>query len=222
MDVHSLLDSIPAGAVYALTGLIVLTESIGIPLPGEIVLVAASLLASGPHPHINIHAVAIAAIVGAIVGDSIGYYVGHRFGDRLFTKLGERFPHHVNDETIGYAKYEFHHRGMWAVFFGRFVALLRIFAGPLAGSLKMRYPHFLAANALGAICWAGGTAYGVHFLGQVAEKWMKNFSYVGLGVALVFGLLVSTVARRRMSERVEAFAEERRAAGEEVNPTSFS
>lgn len=208
----------PAPAVYGLTGLIILVESIGVPLPGEIMLVSASLFASGPHPHVSIHLVALCAILGAVIGDSIGYIVGRHYGDRLFVWLGSKFPHHVNDETIGYAKHAFHRHGMWAVFFGRFVALLRIFAGPLAGSLHMRYPRFLLANVLGAICWAGGTAYGVHFLGQVAEKWMKNFSYVGLIVAVLFGIALSTVLRTRISRNVEEHAAAKREAGEEANP----
>lgn len=218
MDIHALLDAVPPALVYVLTGAIILLESIGIPLPGEIMLVAATLLASGPHPHVSIHFVAIAAVLGAVVGDSIGYYVGHRYGERLFTWLGAKFPHHVNDETIGYAKHEFRRYGVLAVFFGRFVALLRIFAGPLAGSLHMHYPRFLIANFCGAVCWAGGTAYGVFLLGQVAEKWLKNFSYVGLIVALVLGVIISTFLRNRLSDRVHEYAEMKRAAGEEVNP----
>lgn len=220
MDAHALLDSIPSTAVYALSAAVILVESIGIPFPGEIMLVGASLLASGPHAHVSIHLVALSATLGAIIGDSIGYYVGHRFGERLFARLADRFPEHVNDRTIGYAKYEFRRHGVWAVFFGRFVALLRIFAGPLAGSLRMPYTRFLLANALGAAGWAAGTAYGVYALGQVAERWLKSFSYVGLGVALVVGLGVSTLLRRRVSDRVDAWAAEREAAGEPLNPAS--
>ena len=209
MDIHALLDSVPSTLVYLLTGAVILVESIGIPVPGEIMLVGASLLASGPHPHVSIHGVALAATLGAIIGDSIGYAVGHRYGMSLFRRLGRRFPNHVNAPVIAYAEHTFAKHGMWAVFFGRFVALLRIFAGPLAGALRMKYSHFLLANALGAACWAAGTAYGIHFLGQVAEKWLKNFSYVGLIVALVVGVLVSTVLRRRMHDAVERFAQEK-------------
>ena len=67
MDVHAILDAIPAPAVYELTGLIILLESVGIPLPGEIMLVTAALFASGPHPHVSIHLVALAAILGAVI-----------------------------------------------------------------------------------------------------------------------------------------------------------
>lgn len=204
-----MLDTIPSGAVYALTGIVIMVESMGIPVPGEVMLVASSLLASGPHPHVSVHGVAIAATAGAVVGDSFGYVIGRRYGDRLFVWLGRKFPHHVNDDTIAFATYEFHRHGVWAVFFGRFIALLRIFAGPLAGSLRMAYPRFLAANFLGAATWAGGTAYGVYALGQVAEKWMKNFSYIALVIAIVVGVLISTVLRQRVSQRVEAFSRAR-------------
>ncbi len=65
---------------------------------------------------------------------------------------------------------------MWAVFFGRFVALLRIFAGPLAGVLRMPYWKFLIANVLGGIVWAGGTTAVIYYVGVVAEVWLKRFS----------------------------------------------
>ena len=60
------------------------------------------------------------------------------------------------------------------MFFGRFIALLRIFAGPLAGALKMPYPHFLAANASGGLLWAGGTTAGVYYAGLAAERWVAS------------------------------------------------
>ena len=195
--------------VYFLAGSVILVESIGIPLPGEIMLVSAALMASGPEPHVSIHGVALAAVAGAIIGDSIGYTVGRRYGMGLFRRLSRRFPHHINAPVIAYAEHAFSRQGMWAVFLGRFVALLRIFAGPLAGALRMTYPHFLLANALGAACWGGGLAYGIYFLGQVAERWMKNFSYVGLLVAIVVGVLFSTILKRRMNDAVAVYAAEK-------------
>ena len=68
---------------------------------------------------------------------------------------------------------------MWAVFFGRFVALLRIFAGPLAGVLHMPYWKFLIANVLGGVIWAGGTTAVIYYVGVVAEAWLKRFSCSG-------------------------------------------
>lgn len=96
--------------------------------------------------------------------------------------------------------------GMWAVFFGRFVALLRIFAGPLAGVLHMPYWRFLVANILGGILWAGGTTAVIYTIGIVAEPWLKGFSWVALVLALVIGLTVTLELRSRMKKAAAAEA----------------
>jgi membrane protein DedA with SNARE-associated domain len=97
---------------------------------------------------------------------------------------------------------------VWAVFFGRFIALLRIFAGPLAGALKMRYPHFLAANATGALFWAGGTTAVVYYLGLAAEKWLSRFSWVALLVAVVIGVIVTLLLKERTARAIAKLEDE--------------
>ncbi|WP_414820546.1 DedA family protein, partial [Streptomyces tricolor] len=101
---------------------------------------------------------------------------------------------------------------MWAVFFGRFVALLRIFAGPLAGVLHMPYWKFLVANVLGGICWAGGTTAVIYYVGVVAEDWLKRFSYVGLAVAVLIGL-GSMLILKRKAKQAQAEAPEAEPVG---------
>ena len=92
---------------------------------------------------------------------------------------------------------------MWAVFFGRFIALLRILAGPLAGALRMRYPYFLGANAAGALCWAGGTTAVVYYLGLAAEKWLSRFSWVALVVAIIVGVGMTLLLKERTRNLIE-------------------
>lgn len=89
------------------------------------------------------------------------------------------------------------------MFFGRFIALLRILAGPLAGALRMRYPYFLAANASGAICWAGGTTAVVYYLGLAAEKWLSRFSWVALVVAVLIGIGMTMLLKDRTRVLIE-------------------
>jgi membrane protein DedA with SNARE-associated domain len=202
VDVDSLLQTIPPFAVYIVVGVIIGLESLGIPLPGEIALVSAALLASRHTLDINPVGVAAAAITGAIIGDTIGYSVGHRFGMGLFERLGRRFPKHFGPGHVALAKQLFARWGVWAVFFGRFIALLRIFAGPLAGALKMRYRHFLAANATGALFWAGGTTAVVYYLGLAAEKWLSRFSWVALLVAVVIGVIVTLLLKERTARAI--------------------
>ncbi|MGA5702643.1 DedA family protein [Peterkaempfera bronchialis] len=209
MHIDVWIESVPPTAVYALVGLIIGLESLGIPLPGEIALVAAALLAS--HGTVNPVLVGVCATVGAIVGDSIGYAIGRKGGKPLFERLGRRFPKHFGPEHLGSAERSFQKWGMWAVFFGRFVALLRIFAGPLAGALRMPYWKFLVANVLGGVVWAGGTTAAVYYLGVVAEDWLKRFSYVGLILAVCLGagsfLLMKRRASRMHAREVESAAE---------------
>ncbi|TCO53780.1 DedA family protein [Actinocrispum wychmicini] len=198
MNIDHWLETIPPLLVYVTVGLVIMIESLGIPLPGEIVLVAAALLASKTHS-ISPLWVGVSASSGAIIGDSIGYGIGRKFGERLFAWAGRKFPKHFGPKTIAKAADIFRRRGVYAVFFGRFIALLRILAGPLSGSLHMPYPRFLAANALGGIAWAGGTTALIYYLGVVAEAWLSRFSWIGLGVAVIAGLVVGMIVKKRMS-----------------------
>ncbi len=198
MHVDEWLQTIPSVWVYVLVGAVIGLESLGIPLPGEIVLVSAALLSS--RGVVDPLVVGLCASGGAIVGDSIGYLIGRKGGRALFDRLGRRFPKHFGPAHIARAEHMFHRHGMWAVFFGRFIALLRILAGPLAGALHMPYWRFLVANVLGGVAWAGGTTAGVYYLGVVADKWLKGFSWVGLVAAVLVGIGTTLWLKRKASK----------------------
>ncbi|MDI3418347.1 DedA family protein [Streptomyces luteolus] len=196
MHVQEWLETVPAVSIYILVGVVIGLESLGIPLPGEIILVSSALLASqsgGIDPVV----LGACATGGAIVGDSIGYAIGRKGGRPLLARLGRRFPKHFSEANVASAERSFEKWGMWAVFFGRFVALLRIFAGPLAGVLRMPYWKFATANVLGGIVWAGGTTAVIYYVGVVAEAWLKRFSWLGLVLAVAFGVISMLVLKRR-------------------------
>jgi membrane protein DedA with SNARE-associated domain len=195
MHVEEWLQAIPPLWICVIVGVVIGLESLGIPLPGEIVLVSAAML-SAQHVVSPVW-VGACASAGAVIGDSIGYAVGRKGGRPLFDRLGRRFPKHFGPAHIAKAQQVFDRWGMWAVFFGRFIALLRILAGPLAGALRMPYWRFLVANVLGGVIWASGTTAGIYYLGVVADKWLKGFSWVGLAVAVLFGLGTTLYIRRR-------------------------
>lgn len=220
MNVEALLQSIPPLLVYLAVGGVVGAESFGIPLPGEVVLVSAALMSSYHDLAVNPIFVGLAAVIGAVVGDSIGYTIGRRFGIPLFQRLGRRFPKHFGPGHVALAETLFGRWGIRAVFFGRFIALLRIFAGPLAGALNMPYPRFLVANVSGAICWAGGTTALVYFAGMAAERWTERFSWIALVIAVVCGVTAAVVLRERTSRAIaELEAEHHRKAGTAVADT---
>ena len=202
MNVDALLISVSPVVVYVLVAAVIALESMGIPLPGEVILVSAALLAARQELDVSPVWVAVAASAGAIAGDSIGYLAGRRWGERMFEILGRRFPRQAGPDRLAYAEHIFTRYGVWAVFFGRFVALLRIFAGPMAGALRMPYPRFLAANALGGLVWACGTTLAIYTVGSRAEEWLKDSSWIGLALAVAAAVAVSTVFRRRLERAV--------------------
>ncbi|MFE9190894.1 DedA family protein [Micromonospora sp. NPDC007208] len=199
IDVQHWLSALPPGVIYLIVAGVIGVESMGVPLPGEIVLVSSALLAATGV--VEPEWVASAAAFGAIVGDSIGYAIGRRGGRPLLARLGRRFPKHLGPAQLARAEQSFARHGVWAVFFGRFVALLRILAGPLAGALHVPYRRFLLANAAGGLVWAFGTTYLLYSVGRAAEHWLKDISWAGLVIAVLAGL-GSTWWLRRRAHRV--------------------
>jgi membrane-associated protein len=158
----------------------------GVPLPGETALITAAVVSQDGTLHIEL-VIAVAA-VAAIIGDNIGYLIGRGPGRRLMERPGARQERRLEALERGEAFFERH--GPKAVFFGRFVAVLRIWASWLAGMTGMPWRSFLLWNALGGIVWA--TLIGLlGFLagkaaGEAIEK-LGVFAAIGIGVTLVAG-----------------------------------
>jgi membrane protein DedA with SNARE-associated domain len=195
--VDHLLQSAAPLAVCLIVGVVIMAESLGIPVPGEITLVSAAVLAAQHQLAVSPAWIAACGSAAVIAGDSIGYLIGRRFGRPLFGWLGRRFPAHFGPAQVAVAERAFTAHGAWAVFAGRFIAVLRILAGPLAGALKMPYGRFLAANAVGGIAWAAGITYLIWFLGLAAGQWLPRLSWLALIAAVATGLVISLLARRR-------------------------
>lgn len=128
----------------------ILLENIGIPLPGETVTLVGGFLAGSDQ--LNYWFVLGYAVLGAILGGNIGYWVGRYGGWSLMLGIGRVFR--VPESRLIAMKTQFSENSAKAVFLGRFVALLRVFASPLAGIAEMPYPKFMLYNTLGAATWA--------------------------------------------------------------------
>jgi membrane protein DedA with SNARE-associated domain len=202
--IYQWLETVPPLVVCLIIGLFVMIESLGIPFPAETVLIATVLLVSQHALHVPVWWIAVAASLAAIIGDSIGFGIGHRWGQPLFDWLGRKIPKHFGPSHLAYAERVFQRWGMAAVFFGRFIALLRTFSGPLAGALKMPYYRFLIANVAGGICWATGITMAIYYAGQAAERWFGQFSWIALGIGVVAGLLVGLLIKRRTDRAAKA------------------
>ncbi|MGB3237159.1 MAG: DedA family protein [Geitlerinemataceae cyanobacterium] len=156
-------------------------ENAGVPLPGEtITLVGGFLAGSG---ELDYWLVFGCAVGGAVMGDNFGYWVGKWGGWPLLLRVGRLFR--ISEEQLLDVKTEFKDNAARAVFFGRFIALLRIFAGPLAGIAEMPYGKFLLCNTAGAVIWAGIMVSLAFFVGQLVPleelvRWVAQFSILAL------------------------------------------
>jgi len=146
----------------------------GIPLPGEVILGRRAACRAPGAGHLPGLGRGCGHRRGRHRGQ-LGYLAGRRWGDGMFRPAGAALPQTGRPRSPRpYAEHIFTRYGVWAVFIGRFVALLRIFAGPVAGALRMPYPRFLAANALGGLVWACGTTAAVYALGTRAENCSRS------------------------------------------------
>src|SRR6476660_7243775 len=181
---------------------VVCLESIGLPLPGEAILIAAAIYA-GKTGQLSIYQVIAAAAAGAIVGDNIGYWIGREIGFRVLLRYGSFVG--LTEPRIKVGQYLFQRHGGKIVFFGRFVALLRVLAALLAGVNRMSWPRFFFANAAGAILWATAFGLGAYTLGEEVEHLTKPAA-VALAVAGVAAIAIWVLFLHAHQEELETEA----------------
>jgi membrane protein DedA with SNARE-associated domain len=176
---------------------LVAAESTGVPLPGETALIAASVLAS--QGHYSIVWVIVLAAAGAIIGDNAGYWLGRKGGRALLRRIP--YLNEYFERILPPAEKFFEKHGAKAVFFGRFVSVLRVTAAWLAGISHMPWWRFLFWNAAGGIVWA--TAFGVvaYYSGRAAADAINQYGLYA-GIALVVAIAIGIVGvhfwRKRM------------------------
>lgn len=122
----------------------------GLPLPGESLLMFASFLSrkvSGLH----IQWVILLGITAAVMGDNLGYFLGHHFGQTIIRWARKLLR--LDEEDLRAARNLITRHGGRTIFFSRFIFGLRTIAGPLAGSLGMKWKRFAVYNLLGAGAW---------------------------------------------------------------------
>ena len=132
-------------AGYPLLFLLVMGESSGVPIPGETALITAAVIAS--RGKLSIELVIILAASAAIVGDNLGYLIGRKGGRWLLERPGRFHRQRLGVLQTGEPFFERH--GPKAVFFGRFLLGLRVWASWLAGATRMHWRSFVLWNALG-------------------------------------------------------------------------
>jgi len=169
---------------WALVLLFVLigVESAGVPLPGETALVASGVLAS--QSKLNIVVVIVVASAAAIIGDNGGYWLGRKGGRKLLERWALVNKH--ARKVLPRAERIFAKHGGKTVFFGRFIAILRITAAWMAGISHMPWWRFLVFNAAGGILWATLVGLVAYYSGEAAASAIQTYGLYAAGaIALV-------------------------------------
>ncbi|HLH99546.1 MAG TPA: DedA family protein [Acidimicrobiales bacterium] len=200
MNIHHLLVTYGYAAVFVF----VAVESLGIPLPGETILIAAGTYAGSTH-RLSVALIFFVAAAAAILGDNAGYFIGNKGGYRLLHRYGRYIR--LEEPKVKVGRYVFDRHGGKVVFFGRFVSVLRTYAAFLAGTLRMRWLKFLVFNAAGGILWAAIYSFASYYAGHALTKASGTVDIVigVLAVVIIVGFLV--IVRRqsaRLTERAEA------------------
>ena len=177
-------------------------ENTGIPLPGETITVVGGFLAGSGE--LNYWILLVSAIGGAVLGDNFGYWIGKIGGWQFLLRIGKFFR--IQEVQLKEARNQFSKNAPRAVFFGRFVALLRIFAGPMAGIAQMPYPQFLLCNFSGAALWASIMVTVSFFLGRLVPlhelvRWIAKFGFIAL--LLVIAWIVISFRLESRKPRLE-------------------
>ncbi|HEX4109233.1 MAG TPA: DedA family protein [Solirubrobacteraceae bacterium] len=182
---------------YPALVVLVLAESLGVPLPGETALLTAGVLAS--QHKLSIELVILLAAVSAIIGGNIGYLIGARGGRYLLERPGPFAEERKRVLETGEPFFATH--GPKAVFISRWILGLRTFGAWLAGASHMSLPEFEVYNALGGIGWAVTIGLLAYYVGNSIKHVITSVGLWALVAAAVLAAAFLVWRRRRRRQR---------------------
>jgi membrane protein DedA with SNARE-associated domain len=177
-------------------------ESAGVPIPGETTLITAAFLARPEYHRWSLVSVIVVAAAAAIVGDNVGYWLGRRGGRGLINRWG--FARRYADKALPPSERFFKKHGAKTVFFGRFIAILRVTAAWLAGISHMPWWRFFMWNAAGGIVWAVGVSVLAYVAGKAVADTISHYGLYGVIGLLVVGALLFLALRYWRNRIVES------------------
>ena len=177
-------------------------EDFGVPVPGETLLIAGSLLAT--KGEINIFVLLPIAWLAAVLGDNVGYAIGRYGGRALVLRFGRYLR--LTHERLSYAEGFFNRRGAVIVIFARFFEILRQLNGIVAGITRMAWGRFVIYNAIGAALWVGFWSTLFFQVGKQGERigiLYKRYEPLMLAALALLGggIVVFQVLRKRRKAR---------------------
>jgi membrane protein DedA with SNARE-associated domain len=178
---------------YALTFAVLLAESIGLPFPAAIAMIAAGA-AVGSHT-LSGPAIFLTAMSALVLGDIVQFWMGRSAGWAL---LGFLCRLSMNPETCILRSAEsFYKRGKITLLIAKFIPGLNTMAAPLAGSMKMRFGQFLRLDSAGALLYSGAYLMLGYLSRDFLAAVLKGFHAAGraMEIVLITAVLVYAIYR---------------------------
>jgi undecaprenyl-diphosphatase len=186
--------------IYFGVFVIVLAQCAGVPLPAVAVLLGA--YASARHGDLNLGAVIAVGSLGAMLGSTIGFVLGRVGGRPLMLRLAQRF--HADENRIAQLESFFDRHGGTALFFGRWVIVVRLWGAIAAGAAKMPWPKFLLWTITGSIAWVASLSVLAYLAGALAHAIGDAFDIGGWVLVPIVALGLVIVRRRRKRRKLRS------------------
>jgi membrane protein DedA with SNARE-associated domain len=188
-------------------------ESAGLPISSEIVVPLGGALAFlgklglGPSV-VELILVVVISSLANLTGSLIAFYLTRRFGETVVLSRFGRWMG-LSKGHLRLANRFFDRWGLWAVFLGRLLPIVRTYISFPAGLSKISYVKFIAVSLLGAIPWNIGLAYAGYLLGQHYQQVATTLGPIAIPMAIVVVLLLAVAwwYGRRLGEEEEAKTE---------------
>jgi membrane protein DedA with SNARE-associated domain len=175
-------------STYGVWAVLVLmaVESCGVPFPSEVIMPSAGLLAAAGH--LNLVEAIVAGAAGNLAGSLVAFALAARFGEPLLLGPGRWIgirAHHL-DIADGW----FQRWGLWAVFFGRVLPVVRTYISFPAGLARVRLGWFSVLTFVGALPWCAALALAGYTLGKNYDRVSAPIQYAAIAIAVLVAIVV--------------------------------
>ncbi|HZQ69252.1 MAG TPA: DedA family protein [Terriglobales bacterium] len=179
---------------YGTVAVVLMLENAGLPVPGETILLLASFLAYSEH-RLQLPYIILVGVIAATLGDNLGFALGYYGGRPLLDRYQRTFR--ISHSVIERGEELFRKYGAFTIFVARFIAGMRIVAGPLAGVLRMDWRKFLLFNFLGAALWVSVISLAGYLFGQHWERLFRLLHEVSIGLLVAGTVAIAWLWYRR-------------------------
>jgi membrane protein DedA with SNARE-associated domain len=184
---------------YAAIVAVIALENVGLPVPGETILITSGIFAATTH-ELNVVGIVVTAAVAAFGGSVAGFMIG-RYGERhVLHRIG------LDERDLRLGRYLVQRFGGRVVFVARFIAFLRSLAGLLAGANAMALNRFLLASGLGALAWSATFGFAAYALGREIEV-LSARAAVALGILVLLAVIAGLRFFRKNRARLQIEAD---------------